>query len=253
MPCDDCSRTESCPPCPHEEEPKGSEPSSTDLRCKCGHPRTSHSYGGSGCIGNRNLCGCFSFTCDHTRCGWKPREDCQHPDNDPCDRCLMPRSYYIQCGCGHVQGEHRTFIMGGCRNCRCKTFALPPEEPPMTPEEEEEAPCPHESWDVTGEHRDLLTRKWVKSRRCNDCGEDLDNVLEGEPHWVLTPAEPPPPQPGRRPPYAVAYSVQGHLYEVALPGDANVFAVDGALIIKHNLGPVAGICSVLPVINEEKA
>lgn len=62
--------------------------------------------------------------------------------------------------------------------------------------------------------------------------------------------EPPPPQPERRPPYAVAYSVQGHLYEVALPGDAAVKAVDGALIIQHHLGPVAGIVQVLPVINE---
>jgi hypothetical protein len=63
--------------------------------------------------------------------------------------------------------------------------------------------------------------------------------------------EPPPPQPERRPPYAVAYSVQGHLYEVAVSGDASVKAVDGALVIQHHLGPVAGICQVLPVINEE--
>ncbi|WP_327719864.1 hypothetical protein OG381_34315 [Streptomyces sp. NBC_00490] len=62
--------------------------------------------------------------------------------------------------------------------------------------------------------------------------------------------EPPPPQPARRPPYAVTYSVSGHLYEVALPGDATVRAVDGALVIQHHLGPVAGIVQVLPVLNE---
>jgi hypothetical protein len=66
-------------------------------------------------------------------------------------------------------------------------------------------------------------------------------------------AEPPPPQPERRPPLLVAYSVQGHLYEVALAGDASVHAVDGALVIQHHLGPVAGIVQVLPVINEESA
>ena len=61
---------------------------------------------------------------------------------------------------------------------------------------------------------------------------------------------PTPPQPERRPPYAVTYSVGGHLYEVHVAGDAAVKAVDGALIIQHHLGPVAGICQVLPVINE---
>jgi len=44
--------------------------------------------------------------------------------------------------------------------------------------------------------------------------------------------------------------VGGHLYEVHVAGDAAVKAVDGALIIQHHLGPVAGICQVLPVINE---
>ncbi|MEU3522313.1 hypothetical protein AB0E62_00295 [Streptomyces sp. NPDC038707] len=121
----------------------------------------------------------------------------------------------------------------------------------MTPEEEEQAPCPHESWDVTSEWGDKdeqgePTGKWWKSRRCNDCGEDLDKVLEDEPHWKFEPAEP-PPQPERRPPLTVAYSVQGHLYEVALSGDATVRAVDGALVIRHALGPVAGIVQTAPL------
>ncbi|MFF6988343.1 hypothetical protein [Streptomyces sp. NPDC010273] len=64
--------------------------------------------------------------------------------------------------------------------------------------------------------------------------------------------EPPPPQPERRPPYAVAYSVGGHLYELHVPGDAAVKAEDGALIIQHHLGPVVGIVQVLPVINKER-
>lgn len=164
MPCDDCSRTESCPPCVNE---MGSADSSQN-------------------------------------------EACQYPDNEACDRRLMGRAYYIKCGCGHVQGEHRTFEAGGCTNCRCKSFNLPPAEPPMTPEEEEEAPE----------------------------DEPIDTGIDT------------PQQPQRRPPYAVAYSVQGHLYEVALSGDATVRAVDGALVITHHLGPVAGVVQVRPMNTE---
>ncbi|MFF3363568.1 hypothetical protein [Streptomyces misionensis] len=65
--------------------------------------------------------------------------------------------------------------------------------------------------------------------------------------------EPAPPQPERRPPLTVAYSVQGHLYEVALSGDATVRAVDGALVITHHLGPVAGIVQAAPLVSEEQA
>ena len=67
-----------------------------------------------------------------------------------------------------------------------------------------------------------------------------------------TPDAPAPPQPERRPPYAVAYAVQGHLYEVALPGDATVEAVDGALVIRHSLGQVAGIVAVNPMSTKER-
>lgn len=191
--------------------------------------------------------------------------ECQHPNKQ------YTGAYY------DGPGGRRTWLYYTCPDCKAKLKEEEreePAEPPLTPEEEEAAPCPHESWDVTSEWPEVTfeqtpTGKWWKSRRCNDCGEDLDNVLEDEPHWDLQPVEgppcsevegcdgeccakaPPPPQPGRRPPYAVAYSVQGHLYEVALPGDATVRAVDGALVIQHRLGPVAGIVQVLPVINEE--
>jgi hypothetical protein len=60
-----------------------------------------------------------------------------------------------------------------------------------------------------------------------------------------------PPQPERRPPHAVTYSVHGHPYKLVLPGDALVEAVDGGLIIRHTLGPVAGITGVVPVETEE--
>ncbi|MEW2498387.1 hypothetical protein AB0942_33370 [Streptomyces nodosus] len=197
--------------------------------------------------------------------------ECQHPDNDPCDRRLMGRAYYIKCGCGHVQDEHRTFTEGGCTNCRCKSFALPPAEPPLTPGEEEQAPedggrpctCSSRTEDVEGsvvhdEDCDALREPWP----CGDCGA----MVPASKDWCTAPAcqekaraalaaeAPPPPQPERRPPYAVAYSVQGHLYAVTVPGDAMVRAVDGALVIAHHLGPVAGIVHVNPIeINEEGA
>jgi hypothetical protein len=99
-----------------------------------------------------------------------------------------------------------------CNDCS-RTEGCPPcvsEEPPMTPEEEEAAP------------------------------PDVERPES-------------PPQPQRRPPIAVAYSVNGHLFEVAVSGDAAVQAIDGALIIRHHLGPVAGIVQVVPVIDKEGA
>lgn len=56
-----------------------------------------------------------------------------------------------------------------------------------------------------------------------------------------------PPQPERRPPYAVAYSAGGHAYEALLPGDAIVSAVDGRLVIEHQGFPVLAIERVMPV------
>jgi hypothetical protein len=59
-----------------------------------------------------------------------------------------------------------------------------------------------------------------------------------------------PPQPERRPPYAVAYSAGGHAYEVLLPGDARAEAVDGRLVIEHPGLQVLGITRVQPVRTE---
>lgn len=132
-----------------------------------------------------------------------------------------------------------------CGHCFEGAFAagrvvVLPEEPPLTPEEEEQAP--------EDEPRCTCGETACESELC-DCDSEpcpVDHAREA-------PEEKPPPQPDRRPPYAVAYSVQGHLYEVAVSGDARVRAVDGALVIRHHLGPVAGIVQVLPVINGEGA
>jgi hypothetical protein len=59
-----------------------------------------------------------------------------------------------------------------------------------------------------------------------------------------------PSQPERRAPYVATYSVGGHLYEVAVPGDASLQAVDGALVIRHGLGPVAGLVAFQPMTIE---
>lgn len=161
-----------------------------------------------------------------------------------------------------------------CGHCFEGAFAagrvvILPEEPPLTPEEEEQAPedeprctcgetaCESELCDCDSEPCPVDHAREAPEgpeyEKCV-CGHI---VPEHEPHGGLCfdcecPAyrtEPDfelPPQPDRRPPYAVAYSVQGHLYEVAVSGDARVRAVDGVLVISHPLGPVAGIAEVGP-------
>lgn len=121
-------------------------------------------------------------------------------------------------------GVHSMFdpCPGDCAN-------LIPDEPPLTPEEEEQAECP------------CVLRS----------PEDYDGPMRDCPIHGDLDIQPAPPQPVRRPPYAVAYSVDGHLYEVALPGDATVTAVDGALVIKHGAGQVAGIVGIQPIDTKE--
>lgn len=125
------------------------------------------------------------------------------------------------CACTHPRQKHRNLsedtviCEGGGLPCGCNGFE--PEDPPLTPEEEEGPPCS----EVEG---------------CDgQCCQRADA----------------PPQPERRPPHVYSYSVQGHLYEVALSGDATVVAQDGALIITHSLGPVAGIVQARPLEGEQ--
>lgn len=264
MPCNDCSRTETCPPCVNDSECTCSTkvspeiphadgcpaqagpakvhtvvvPQNTFHRCTCGHVKAVHTGVGDAVCAH---CRCQVFVCDHSACGWKPPEE-------PEPRCV---------GCGHTDGEGcgcppKRTLCGSCdaglpMECTCppeECVCDSPEEPPLTPEEEEELPP---------------ERGCCGNPNCTCGGScDCDQVAEGPPCSEVEGCDgnccakaPPPPQPDRRPPYAVAYSVQGHLYEVALPGDATVQAVDGALIIRHHLGPVAGIVQVLPVINKE--
>jgi hypothetical protein len=212
MPCGDCS---------------------TDDLCRCG-PGEACGYCFEGRCSKTYVCPEHPDGCPEElpgqRHNWKRCTQCRHPEHaSACSVCrcaaVTSREEIAQTcrdaggcpehpareerceGCGHHEGE----------GCGC------PPEPPLTPEEEEQAP---------------------EDDACQDC-------LRGA-HGPNAHREEPPPQPDRRPPYAVTYSVQGHLFEVALPGDASVRAVDGALVIQHHLGPVVAICQVLPVINEER-
>lgn len=157
----------------------------------------------------------------------------------------------VGCGYHHLSGSHTCgYATDEAECCACKAQQEP--EPPMSSEEEEEAP---EDWrcKVCKSSAGTWCDRSVCAEpcggmhnRCNECGTPdgpCPNDVTAQP----------PPQPERRPPLAVTYSVQGHLYEVALSGDASVLAMDGALIIRHHLGPVAGIVQVLPVLNERSA
>lgn len=274
MPCNDCSRTEACPPCPYEEAEA------------CQHPNKVYSgslYDGPG--GRKSF---VYYTCLECKAHWKEEvDDTVEPvTEEPEPRCG---------GCGHTEGE-------GC-GCPPKRYPCPshpeghpasegytPDDPPLTPEEEEQAPPDEEVCQT------CLTKAQCQKcgccvpegcSLCEDCPEAPEDCVCGEPeqsgtvHRAAGPCyqeEPPPPltddfgqpirecwecdrvgckgcptQPEMRPPYLAAYSVQGHLYEVALPGDATVRAVDGALVITHALGPVAGIAQVMPVPSKESA
>ena len=196
MPCNDCSRAETCPPCVNEpEEPKGSE-------------------------------------------------SCQHPD----PYCYAPS--------GSSEEWTRYYL---CTACKAKwetveRRSVPEEpEPPMTPEEEEQAPEDEHRCNACGHHKGegcgCPPHEFVSEGHCDRCAEAWRNQLAG----IRMIPRSVPPQPDRRPPALVVYSVQGHLYEVAVSGDAAVRAVDGALVITHALGPVAGIVQVAPVPTKEGA
>lgn len=150
----------------------------------------------------------------------------------PCDDCSRAETCppCVNESGGSSSSSTALFAPGAEEYYR-KVLGLPPkeegpfqvdEDPPLTPEEEEQfCEIPH----ATIEEEEACER------------ERLARM----------------PQPERRPPYAVAYSVGGHNYEIALPGDATVRAVDGALIITHSLGPVAGIVQARPLEGEQSA
>lgn len=215
-----------------------------ELKCVCGHAKSSHDSTPC-CIGNRNLCDCRNF-----QPGAEPRcEGCGHTEGEGCG--CPP-----QCECGHSRGQHSPALFGTCEKsgCKCLRWRLTaPDEPPLTPEEEER---------IATKFRDADMDEASEDEEQCDCGHSRAEHTAGfEPpregcDWCKCPQftreskEAAPPQPERRAPYVATYSVGGHLYEVAVPGDACLQAVDGALVIRHGLGPVAGLVGFQPLTIE---
>lgn len=151
----------------------------------------------------------------------------------PCDDCSRaegcpPCVNEPECWCGHPEERHTTSL----------------------PEEERGASCTcadaGDCFAPAGHYADCPAKEALEDESKAICGNCYTDHAQG----FCEPIEA-PPQPLRRPPYAVAYSVAGHLYEIALPGDATVQATDGGLIITHTLGPVAGVVRVHPIEGEQ--
>jgi len=123
-----------------------------------------------------------------------------------------------RCRCSHDRFHHQhvTKTDGSCwdPDCDCKAYAP-----------------------VTVETVELPEPEWHECDNCN--GYDPSTCMFNRR---------PVPQPERRPPLSVAYSVAGgHAYEVSIPGDASVTALDGALIITHPDAQVLAITHVAPI------
>jgi hypothetical protein len=252
MPCNDCSRTESCPPCPAEKP------------AKCEHPNA-HLTGASGSSEER----IHRYSCPDCKATWEkterrnvpvepeppltPEEEEQAPEGEPgpehvCQTYYCPSAGEIESAC------HGGFDV--C--CEAPEKHVPADQAPLPPPEGPEytpCVCGH----IVPDHD--INGRWCAKQGCECSLYRME--LEDEGDSCVYPectcespcasAPKPPPQPDRRPPSLVAYSVQGHLYEVALPGDATVQAVDGALVITHGLGPVVGIVQIMPVPSKEGA
>jgi hypothetical protein len=245
------------------------------LRCKCGHHRIAHKGGNHRCGAGRNgTCGCQLFLCDHTQCGWKPREE---PKPCTCSTKVSPEIPHAV-GCPAAKAEPKDRAPGvhwykwSDGLWRDHSEPEQPTEPPLTPEEEEEAPedcgC-GDPLDAGAEHRtdgpcamkELSPPEGPEYTPCLNCGHiEPEHDLAAKRCMVGNEEihcgcegyriEQPPPQPERRAPYVATYSVGGHLYEVAVSGDACLEAVDGALVIRHGLGPVAGLTGFQPLTIE---
>jgi hypothetical protein len=227
----------SLPSCPCTDFEQKAKPEESD---PCQHPNrvfTGSLYDGPG--GRKSW---LYYTCSDCNLKWR-EEEAGEPPLTPEEEEEVAQDWT----CANKSGCYRQHT-DDCENgCRHAADALareahedsheglhdelpPPEGPEYTP-----CVCGHTQPEHEPNHGELCM---VKGCECAGYRTTPDFEL--------------PPRPDRRPPYAVSYSVQGHLYEVALSGDASVRAIDGALVIQHHLGPVAGIVQVLPVINEEQ-
>lgn len=139
------------------------------------------------------------------------------------------------CQCGHARLDHQDSegpFVAQCDACRSENwrhaFALAKPEAPV-PVREDCGVCgePHDSMDCPGPEAPETVNPLPGL-------EDMKPV-----GWTAEWADGVQPM-SRRPPYAVAYAIEGGAqYEIALPGDASVRAVDGTLIITHDSAVLA--------------
>jgi hypothetical protein len=240
MPCDDCSRTDQCPPCANEPERI-----IINDRCKCSHDRFRHNWGSENdgaC--SKPDCACMAYdpvtvetvelpepepeACSHAcSCG---HEQWDHSSSGHCKQCGCEGSdgHYPngcedtpRCVCEHAKADHGE--VDGCYVCtECSRYEQTSDGCWKHPKGKSHADCP--------------TCWGVSEAECMCCTP----ALADEP-WA-------PPQPERRPPLRVRYSVAGgHEYETSVPGDACVTAEDGALIITHSDAQVLAITRVVPI------
>jgi hypothetical protein len=197
--------------------------------CRCGDAVDLHDRSGcliDGCPCYRPIETLMAEALPHTHKwgGWGP------------DR-LQPQNglEYAWCLCGASKAR----LVGADHEdaCPVRTGEEGPRQGMCLCHVEKEAPK------APGENHDFVS--W---EHCDPCARAWDAQLAGV--RMIPRSEPKPPTP--RPPYAVAYAVQGGaLYEVALPGDATAAAEGGRLVITHSGMPVTGIVRVAPMRIEE--
>jgi hypothetical protein len=158
------------------------------------------------------------------------------------------------CRCGHIKSDHKDSGEGSC----CYQHRAPYYCHAFEPKANDAAPCrcghpasshygaqgcignrnlcPCKGYLPQGGAEEPEPPKAAMPDWCDACQQDGPCACDPEPEAASPP----------RPPYAVAYSVGGQLYEAWLPGDATAVAEDGVLKIAH-AGQVAGIVRVSPV------
>ena len=194
-----------------------SEPSSRDDVCACGHRRSRH-------LGPEGLGGELCLDCsDDSERSWRHAFRAE------------PVIINNRCKCRHDRFRHCFGkVDGACSkpSCDCEAYVPVTVETVELPEPDGPE---YTSCDACGH---------IEPEHASTTGSCLECACLAWRHAL----DLAPPQPERRPPLTVAYSVVGgHAYEVSIPGDASVTAEDGALIIKHPSAEILAITRVAPM------
>lgn len=201
------------------ERSSRAEPVVINDRCKCSHDRFRHNWG------SENDGACSKPDCDCKTYDPVTVETVELPDPHECDNCngYDPSTCMFNRPAGEAPPKAEIGPLP------------PPEGPEYTP-----CACGH----IEPEHD--INGKYCAAEPC-DCvayrpSPEHPSYMDVVRAWAG------PPQPQRRPPLTVHYSVAGgNLYEVSIPGDASVTAEDGVLIIKHPSAQILAITRVAPM------